>query len=216
MLNLSSPGGQFSITRWGAWGGGHPDILSLYPNQLNMDHLSGSPVHAPPQSYQHLVDSPIKAKETRPYLSTLVASPIPEVAETVHDALFASPVFDLSPGQTPSQKKSQPSKRRKQPKLSNDSIQVSPSFCNDNWNEGVPTPGGVFPSPNKDVNAEDGVDWSITGDDIANLQTKIVPKYWENLQNVVHAVVRITPRLYVLQDWNRFGYLMVFKLYVFN
>ena len=97
MLNLSSPGGQFSITRWGAWGGGHPDILSLYPNQLNMDHLFGSPVHAPPQSYQHLVDSPIKAKETRPYLSTLVASPIPEVAETVNDALFASPVFDPFP-----------------------------------------------------------------------------------------------------------------------
>jgi hypothetical protein len=197
-------------------GAGDPDILFLYRNQLNMDHLFGSPVHAPPQSYQHLVDSPIKAKETRPYLSTLVASPIPEVAETVNDALFASPVFDLSPGQTPSQKKSQPSKRRKQPKLSNDRIQVSPSFCNDNWNEGPPTPGGVFPSPKKDFNAEDGIDWNITGDDIANLQTKIVPKYWENLQNVVHAVVRITPRLYVLQDWNRFGYLMVFKLYVFN
>ena len=93
---------------------------------------------------------------------------------------------------------------------------MSPSFCNDNWNEGPPTPGGVFPSPKKDFNAEDGIDWNITGDDIANLQTKIVPKYWENLQNVVHAVVRITPRLYVLQDWNRFGYLMVFKLYVFN
>lgn len=194
-----------------------PGILSLYRNQLNMDHLFGSPVHAPPQSYQHLVNSPFKAKETRPHLSTLVASPIPEVTETVQDALFAS---HLSPAQTPSQKKSQLPKRRKrhrkEPKLSNDIIQVSPNFRNDNWSEGFPTSGGEFPSPNKDFNLEDGIDWSITGDDITNLQTKVVPKYWEKLQNVVHAVVRITPRLYVLQDWNRFGYLMVFKLYVFN
>lgn len=68
----------------------------------------------------------------------------------------------------------------------------------------------------KDFNSEDGVDWSITGDNIANLQTKIVPQYWENLQNVVYAVVRIIPCLYVWRDWNRFGYLMVFKLFVFN
>lgn len=78
-----------------------------------MDHIFGSPVHAPPpQSYQHVVNFPIKAKERHPHLSTLVASPIPELKETVEDALFASTVFHFSPTQTPSQKKSQPSKRR--------------------------------------------------------------------------------------------------------
>lgn len=93
------------------------------------------------------------------------------------DDLFVSSVLDLSPAQPGSQKKSQPSKRPKQPKLSNNTIQVSPSFCNDNGSEGFPTPGGVFPSPNKHFNTEDGIDWSITGDDIANLQKKIVRKY---------------------------------------
>ena len=73
--------------------------------------------------------------------------------------------------------------------MSNDIIQVSPSFRNDNWSEGLETPGGVFPSPNNDFNTEDGIDWSIAGDDITTLKIG---------RNVVHAVVRITHRIYMV------------------
>ena len=58
---------------------------------------------------------------------------------------------------------------------------------------------------------EDVIDWNITSHEIVDLKVKIVPMYWEKLQTVVHAIVRVTSRLYILQDWNRFGYLMVYK-----
>ena len=58
---------------------------------------------------------------------------------------------------------------------------------------------------------EDVIDWNITSHEIVDLKVKIVPMHWEKLQTVVHAIVRVTSRLYILQDWNRFGYLMVYK-----
>ena len=77
--------------------------------------------------------------------------------------------------------------------------------------------GQGFLSPNEDYKMEDVIDWSITSHEVIDLKVKIVPMYWEKLQTVVHAIVRVMSCLYILQDWNRFGYLMVCKLlYLFN
>ena len=38
---------------------------------------------------------------------------------------------------------------------------------------------------------EDPIDWSMTSHDIAELNAKIVSRYWEEHKNVVHAVVRV-------------------------
>jgi hypothetical protein len=55
----------------------------------------------------------------------------------------------------------------------------------------------------------DTIDWRISGAEVAELKARLVPMYWEKLRDVIHAVVRVTGRLYVLQHFHRFGYLMV-------
>ena len=60
---------------------------------------------------------------------------------------------------------------------------------------------------------KDIIDWRISGEEVAELKARLVPMYWEKLKDVIHAVVRVTGRLYVLQDFHRFGYLMVTQLF---
>ena len=55
----------------------------------------------------------------------------------------------------------------------------------------------------------DGIDWSITGDDVEELRSKAVREYWESLLDSPFSVVRVTERLYILKDWHPMGYLMV-------
>jgi hypothetical protein len=60
----------------------------------------------------------------------------------------------------------------------------------------------------------DGIDWSITGDDVEELKSNAVPEYWESLLDSPFGVVRVTERLYILKDWHPMGYLMVTCQYI--
>jgi hypothetical protein len=64
--------------------------------------------------------------------------------------------------------------------------------------------GGCFPEKARDI-----IDWSITSDEIERLKSQVVPLYWELLLESVNSIVRVTERLYILQDWNNKGYLKV-------
>jgi len=64
-------------------------------------------------------------------------------------------------------------------------------------------------SPEKASEPNDVIDWTVTGNEVEILKAKVVPKYWELLVSVAHAVVRVTKWFYILQDWNWFGYLMI-------
>jgi hypothetical protein len=66
-------------------------------------------------------------------------------------------------------------------------------------------------SPDK---ANDILDWSITSMDIDQLKAKIIPVYWELLLASVDSIVRVTERLYILQDWNHKGYLKVINQWI--
>jgi hypothetical protein len=59
------------------------------------------------------------------------------------------------------------------------------------------------------VRARDNIDWSITSVCIENLKSEVVPHYWELLLNSLHSIVRVTERLYILQDFNYKGCLKV-------
>jgi hypothetical protein len=61
-------------------------------------------------------------------------------------------------------------------------------------------------SPEK---ARDNIDWGITNDDLEVLKSKVIPLYWEVLSESVNSIVRVTDRLYILQDWNYNGHLKV-------
>jgi hypothetical protein len=61
-------------------------------------------------------------------------------------------------------------------------------------------------SPEK---ARDIIDWGITSNEIERLKSQVVPLYWELLLESVTSIVRVTERLYILQDWNNKGYLKV-------
>ena len=80
-----------------------------------------------------------------------------------------------------------------------------------NYDSGFDDNGGGFSqsSPVKDYPVKDTIDWSITSDEIETLKAKVVPIYWELLLESANTVVRVTERLYILQDWNRLGYLMI-------
>ena len=45
--------------------------------------------------------------------------------------------------------------------------------------------------------------------DLEKLKLDILPCYWEFLSDSLNSVVRVTQRLYVLQDWNYKGHLVV-------
>jgi hypothetical protein len=68
--------------------------------------------------------------------------------------------------------------------------------------------GGSFGdcSPEK---ARDIIDWSITSNEVERLKSQVVPLYWELLLESVNSIVRVTERLYIVQDWNNKGYLKV-------
>ena len=69
-------------------------------------------------------------------------------------------------------------------------------------------------SPEKDHGVVDGIDWSITCDDVGELRSKMMPPYWESLLDSPFGAVRVTERLYILQNWHRLGYLMITNQYI--
>ena len=55
----------------------------------------------------------------------------------------------------------------------------------------------------------DGIDWTIIYNDVGELRSKVMLVYWESLLDSPFGTVRVTERLYILQDWYRLGYLIV-------
>jgi hypothetical protein len=152
-------------------------------------------------SVSKLVESPIKGSSRR--LSKLVASPLEKTRRTNALRLVEPPQFLTS--KTTSRKRIRPSKPSTPRKKKG--AACAPF---DNWDGGFGDDDGGFGfSPEKDSEAKDVIDWTSTSVEVETLKSMIVPKYWELLVNAAHAVVRVTKRLYILQDWNRIGYLMV-------
>ena len=74
------------------------------------------------------------------------------------------------------------------------------------------------PSPNihvtdnekSDYNRTDKINWDVHDEQVNKLKTRLLPNYWESLQEAPCSIIRISTRLYLIQDWNvRFGYLIV-------
>jgi hypothetical protein len=55
--------------------------------------------------------------------------------------------------------------------------------------------------------AKDNIDWSTTGEKVEMLKAKVLPIYWKSLLGSPNGVVWVTKRLYILQDWDRTGFL---------
>ena len=64
-------------------------------------------------------------------------------------------------------------------------------------------------SPERGYGFVNGIDWSITGDDVEELRSKVVREYWESLLDSPFSIVRVTERLYILKDWHSMDYLMI-------
>ena len=69
--------------------------------------------------------------------------------------------------------------------------------------------GGSFGDCSPEKARLDIIDWSITSNEVERLKSQVVPLYWELLLESVNSIVRVTDRLYILQDWNNKGYLKV-------
>ena len=59
------------------------------------------------------------------------------------------------------------------------------------------------------VKAQDTIDWSVTTYDLEKLKLDILPCYWEHLLDSLNSIVRVTQRLYIVQEWNYKGHLVV-------
>lgn len=133
--------------------------------------------------------------------------------------------FVPSAAREPSRKRSpsskRPSKRSKKSSTSKQNIESSqiPSIMNDGFigpdNGGFIGPddgSGGFPSLARDYDVDNNINWTLTTHNIETMKEKLVPEYWERLQFEVYAAVRVTTRLYVLQDWDLSGYLKVLAM----
>src|SRR5579859_3102879 len=67
--------------------------------------------------------------------------------------------------------------------------------------------GGVEDS--SPYKAKDNIDWTVSAEDVEKLKLELLPCYWEKLTINVNSIVRVTERLYIIQDWYRHGYLRV-------
>jgi hypothetical protein len=143
-------------------------------------------------SISNLIEPPIKGRPRQ--FSNLFESPPEKRKRTIPVRIVESP--QSSSSKTISKKRVRPSKPRK-----NQVQRV----------EGGDWDGGElgFSSPEKASKPDDVIDCTLNGDEVETLKAKVVPKYWELLLRVPSALVRVTKRLYILQDWDRFGYLMV-------
>jgi len=57
--------------------------------------------------------------------------------------------------------------------------------------------------------ARDNIDWTISLEDVEKLKLEFLPSYWEQLSFNVNSIVRVTERLYIVQDWHKDGRLKV-------
>jgi hypothetical protein len=168
----------------------------------------------------NIVQSPINVSSPR--ASQLIASPLPEYRVANPSKLVAPPILDFETYSKRASKRRKDLKGLEKP-LQQDHRSLETGFVDDGG--GFPDEGG-FPDDNEygrgfnddesrcissppDSCMKDTINWMISGEEIAELKARLVPMYWEKLKDVIHAVVRVTRRLYVLQNFHRFGYLMV-------
>ena len=157
-----------------------------------------------PISPSNFIESPIKVSKGR-IAGNLVASPQQIKTPRASD-FIASPVSGLPTAIKISTKRNRPS-NPVEPQKRRNVNSVSVTDYDDRF-YGADGGFGEW-SPERDYGIKDTVDWSITSDEIEVLKSKVVPIYWELLLESANTVVRVTERLYILQDWNRLGYLMV-------
>jgi hypothetical protein len=74
--------------------------------------------------------------------------------------------------------------------------------------------GDYNESPTRRDGVKDSINWSITGEEVEMLKAKVMPIYWESLLGSPSGAIRMTKRLYILQDWDRSGFLMVGPPYI--
>ena len=77
------------------------------------------------------------------------------------------------------------------------------------WHHSIDSGDGGGSESWSPVKARDNIDWSITNCDIEELKSNVLPLYWKLLLESFNSIVRVTERLYILQDWNYKGQLKV-------
>ena len=170
----------------------------------------------PLQSLDRFVKSPVRPIKRRRSPSSYVQSPIKRRTPAVDTNRFVAPplrfpqshpapnfVAPNNPGAIRVKRRLRRHVRYKRPQNA-----TPPPALQD---EDVTDVGGFgdfggFDSP---VKAQDNIDWTITSCDLEKLKLEILPCYWEHLLDSVNSIVRVTQRLYILQDWNYKGHLVV-------
>lgn len=178
--------------------------------------LVAPPIYVP-KRVQKLVESPIKVPA--PSMSHLIAPPYSEFGEKSPRTRVAAkiPPSELSSGNP--KIPLHPNKRQKRAKNTPEQSNASSQTNVFKHEGGFGDDEGDFGTGFHDIKSrrstphvsagQDRIDGSVAGQEIVELKTKVVPMYWEKLQDTAYAAVRVTPRLYILQNWNRHGYLMV-------
>jgi hypothetical protein len=163
------------------------------------------------KSPSDFIESPVRGLKHR-IEGNLVVSPHRQIKRRGPSDFIAPPVSTVpAPIKTSSKKRDIPDKGVK-PRKKRHVQPISPIDHNDGFDDDS---GGFGDwSPEDDHEVKDTIDWSIAGDEIEMLKSKVIPIYWEFLLETANSVVRVTERLYILQDWNRLGYLMVTDNYI--
>jgi hypothetical protein len=189
-----------------------------------------------PQDFSLFIEPPIPSSNRVKSSSNFIESPVKTTKRKVEQNQFISPQrqtkrarasdFIASPNASTQATSRGSSRRRDRLRKSCKNRDVTPIRQCTDWegicDGGLYSDGGGFEggfgesSPEKGYVVKDTIDWSITGDEVEELKRKVVPAYWELLLNSANAVVRVTKRLYILQDWNRLGFLLVTNQYIYQ
>ena len=177
------------------------------------------PLMGPLQPLHQFIKSPVRPIKRPPSPSTYLQSPVKRRTTPDIDRFIAPPPrFDQSPPPpnfiTPNNtairvkrrfRKFVRSKKLQKSSEQNDATRL-PALQDEEFDF---TDSGGFEGFGSPVKAHDCIDWSITTYDLEKLKLEILPSYWEHLLDSVNSIVRVTQRLYILQDWNYKGHLVV-------
>lgn len=157
----------------------------------------------PPSSVSNFIQSPVKRLKTASKLDDLI-TPAPRAAKASSPDFIAphKPVLKIK-----RRSRKGVAVLRKPPKT-HESANVSPPTMQDD-NVEFTDCGGFELSNWSPPKAKDNIDWSIIPDDLKRLKVDFLPRYWEQLSTSLNGIVRVTARLYIIQDCNKQGYLKV-------
>jgi hypothetical protein len=156
------------------------------------------------RSFTELVDSPVKRRKADRRPEDLITPPQRGGKAPSPDFIAPRPQLPLV---LPIKKRRirKPEQYKKAPK-EGQTARASPQAVVDD--EGGFDDWRAFDdsSPSK---AKDNIDWTISLEDVEKLKLELLPSYWEQLSLNLNSIIRVTERLYIVQEWHKGGRLKV-------